>query len=343
MSGSVPIQIRGTPSNGPPVGLVERQLAIEMNNGNLWCGVPVSIDSTGRIQLNPRRIPAGGSQWQVLTKGTGAAFNWAIAGDRGDENTAVGENSLAAFLGSDYYNTAIGAYALQAATVGEANTAVGRFALGNLTGVSGNSNTAIGALAGFRFGSGTGVALTNANNSVYLGSNARAASDGVTNEIVIGADTVGHGDNTVSLPSTATHLWCGGRDLLAVNQPPPYGMAQATVTNLPNDGSVHDIVNCLLDAGLWLVVVRVWMDTPTTTPWFQYGAGLNMAPGQTAIADGYYWATTVGNTFNVSYSNVNIFRIAAPATIYGCTFAINSTNAGVYRTTVTLEPFLMST
>lgn len=49
----MPMQIRGTPNNGPPVGLLERQLSVEMNNGNLWVGVPPSIDPTGRIRISP--------------------------------------------------------------------------------------------------------------------------------------------------------------------------------------------------------------------------------------------------------------------------------------------------
>lgn len=52
----MPMQIRGTASpNTPPSGLVERQLSVEMGSSppKLWCGVPTSIDASGRVQLSP--------------------------------------------------------------------------------------------------------------------------------------------------------------------------------------------------------------------------------------------------------------------------------------------------
>lgn len=48
----MPMQILRTNGSGPPTGLAEGQLSVEMDTKNLWVGVPTSIDASGRVQLN---------------------------------------------------------------------------------------------------------------------------------------------------------------------------------------------------------------------------------------------------------------------------------------------------
>ena len=50
----MPMQIRRTVNNGPPVGLMDGQLSVEqgLNPPKLWVGVPTAVNAAGRIQLN---------------------------------------------------------------------------------------------------------------------------------------------------------------------------------------------------------------------------------------------------------------------------------------------------
>jgi len=52
------LRIRRTVSSGPPTGLQEGQLAVEMGPGALWVGVPTGVDPSGRKQL--ARSPQAG-------------------------------------------------------------------------------------------------------------------------------------------------------------------------------------------------------------------------------------------------------------------------------------------
>src|SRR5262245_51458214 len=51
------LQIKRTVNSGPPTGLKEGQLAVEMDPGALWVGVPTSVDPSGRKRLNPPATP----------------------------------------------------------------------------------------------------------------------------------------------------------------------------------------------------------------------------------------------------------------------------------------------
>jgi hypothetical protein len=51
------IRIKRTTNGGAPTGLQEGQLAIEMNNGGLWVGVPVGIDPNERRRITIPRLP----------------------------------------------------------------------------------------------------------------------------------------------------------------------------------------------------------------------------------------------------------------------------------------------
>lgn len=77
------LQIRRTVSSGPPTGLAEGQLAVEMNNANLWVGVPTSVDPSG-VKLIGAQGPDGapGAQWLQGTAapaaGVGVVGDWFI-------------------------------------------------------------------------------------------------------------------------------------------------------------------------------------------------------------------------------------------------------------------------
>lgn len=70
----MPMQIRGTLTpNSPPTGLAERQLCVEMASSPpvLWCGVPTSVDASGRVRLNAVGIPEPTTAGNYLRTNTG--------------------------------------------------------------------------------------------------------------------------------------------------------------------------------------------------------------------------------------------------------------------------------
>jgi len=112
----------------------------------------------------------------------------------GTNCVAVGTNAL--LQSNSNFNTAVGAFAMASAT-GGANTGIGYNVFQTL--FFGIDNVAIGANAG-----GVVNGSSPGNQNIYIGSNARSAvSSG--NEIVIGANTIGAGDNTITI-GNANHL-----------------------------------------------------------------------------------------------------------------------------------------
>lgn len=112
----------------------------------------------------------------------------------GTNCVAVGTNALLQSISN--FNTAVGSFAMASATGGN-NTGIGYNVLQTL--FAGIDNVAIGANAG-----GVVNGSSPGNQNIYIGSNARSAvSSG--NEIVIGANTIGAGDNTITI-GNANHL-----------------------------------------------------------------------------------------------------------------------------------------
>ena len=155
-----------------------RRLALKMSTA----GVAQIVAEGGgsgavgnRIEIDGLRIGKGGGD---------VAFNTALGAFTLNANTTGNSNS------------AVGYEALRSNTSGGNNTAVGSAALRNNT--TGSNNSAVGVNAGRFISDGTNSnAIT--TNSVYLGGSTKALASGQTNQIVIGHDATGLGSNTAVL------------------------------------------------------------------------------------------------------------------------------------------------
>jgi len=134
------------------------------------------------------------------------------ANTTGGSNTAIGLNALGALVGSNEFNTAVGATALLLATGGAHNTAIGNASLDSLTTANfntalgsrsmqdnqtGASNTAVGyfslnnvtAGGNTALGESAGDLLTTGSGNIILGHDADPSANDATNEFVAGSAT----------------------------------------------------------------------------------------------------------------------------------------------------------
>jgi|MDTC01.2.fsa_nt_gb hypothetical protein len=159
----------------------------------------------------------------LVTTGTDVTFVGSEAGDGHDTesyNTGVGSGALGGPISGGEYNTAVGAYTLDALTSGNSNVAVGYAAGGAIT--TGPRNVCLGESAGGSIISGegnvcigqnsgnAGVSLTTGDNNILIGEKISAGGAGNHRQIVIGTEgTTGKGDNTAFISANGGDTFNG--------------------------------------------------------------------------------------------------------------------------------------
>ena len=135
--------------------------------------------------------------------GKDAGINSALTGSPlPTNNIGIGRRALQQ-LTDGGSNIAIGAGALRATTENGANIGIGGNTLFYLDGTGGSSsyNTVIGHSSGERYGASftDGDYVTTGSDNVFVGWRTRPLANNPQNQIIIGYDTVGGGDNTITL------------------------------------------------------------------------------------------------------------------------------------------------
>lgn len=142
--------------------------------------------ATGRLTTGSFNTFLGGLSGYSNTTGASnlfIGFNSGNNNETGSSNTFVGTSSGSNNIGADY------------------NTALGNFSGSNID--TGGDNIFLGYNSG-RFISDSATPLTEATNSIFIGSRSKASADAQTNQIVIGYDSIGLGNNTTSIGTSAT-------------------------------------------------------------------------------------------------------------------------------------------
>ena len=159
----------------------------------------------------------------AVTTGTDVTFVGSEAGDGHDTesyNTGVGSGALGGPIAGGEYNTAVGAYTLDALTSANSNVALGYAAGGAIT--TGPRNTCLGESAGGSITEGegnicigqnsgnAGVSLTTGDNNILIGEKISAGGAGNHRQIVIGSEgTTGKGDNTAFISANGGDTFIG--------------------------------------------------------------------------------------------------------------------------------------
>ena len=142
--------------------------------------------ATGRLTTGSFNTFLGGLSGYSNTTGASnlfIGFNSGNNNETGSSNTFVGTSSGSNNIGADY------------------NTALGNYSGANLD--TGGDNIFLGYNSG-RFISDSATPLTESTNSIFIGSRSKASADAQTNQIVIGYDSIGLGNNTTSIGTSAT-------------------------------------------------------------------------------------------------------------------------------------------
>ena len=181
---------------------------------NIFIGTPPTTLISSGSNGGAFNTVVGVSSLNTLTTGVAnTAIGYAVGGGitSGSENTMIGGSNLAVAqtaVGDGKKNVAVGYRALIASADGNNNTAVGYDSLGGLinlsgaTGPKGNDNVGIGFSAGRYYGGSSSNNNSFSTGSIFIGANSSPSTFNSTNEIVIGTDTIGNGNNSITLGNT---------------------------------------------------------------------------------------------------------------------------------------------
>ena len=173
-----------------------------------WTSTTENLSTTGTASLGALTLTGDVTSDWHLDSTTNTIFGVAAigngnlthgAGAEGWYNTAIGASSLPAATTASY-DVAIGYGASAAATTASRSTAVGVYALASS--VAGGYNVGMGMMAGTYLADGS-TPLTGPTNSVYLGAYSRGNAASETNAIAIGSYAFSNGSNTAVLGNAA--------------------------------------------------------------------------------------------------------------------------------------------
>ena len=180
--------------------------ALTGGDSNVAVGYHVAdalLTGSDNVAIGQDALGASTDVDQCVAIGRGAMSQANAAGNGNcDLTVAVGYLALGALLGggdTGKYNTAVGSYAADGLSTGEANTAIGYNALTAADGFE-IHNTCIGYAAGYTIDDG--------DRNTCIGSIARTSAATSNDQIVIGFNFAGTADDAVHIGNATRHIRC---------------------------------------------------------------------------------------------------------------------------------------